>query len=293
MTETWIVCRCARDGKLPSAAADALCTDLTDKGVTFTEVDDLCALVAGQGEDLRSLFAGVESARIFACRPRAVRWLLHRGGVDLPELQVHSLLDPVNLPEPLPAAGEAKKLATDPDTNPWGPAIDYDRCTNCAKCLNFCLFGVYGKSLDGQVQVEKPQYCKDKCPACARVCPTSAIIFPKITETPFDGSEPEENAGNSGLEEDLQTDLYAALAARRKKSGLSLLKTDALAQAEAERARCAEGSEATDCGCDCDCKSDASGDPSRAPSKDCNCDCENCTDCTCEDDRGCDCEGCC
>src|SRR5262245_39719349 len=28
--------------------------------------------------------------------------------------------------------------------NRWYPVIDYNRCTNCLECIDFCLFGVYG-----------------------------------------------------------------------------------------------------------------------------------------------------
>ncbi|MHC4467013.1 MAG: 4Fe-4S dicluster domain-containing protein, partial [Planctomycetota bacterium] len=67
--------------------------------------------------------------------------------------------------------------------------IDYDRCKNCMQCLNFCLFGVYELSDDGKVEVVKPTGCKTNCPACARVCPHKAIIFPKYTESPINGDE--------------------------------------------------------------------------------------------------------
>ena len=62
---------------------------------------------------------------------------------------------------------------------PWFPVIDFDRCTNCMQCLSFCLFDVYGVSKGGQIQVQNHDNCKTDCPACSRVCPEVAILFPK------------------------------------------------------------------------------------------------------------------
>jgi NAD-dependent dihydropyrimidine dehydrogenase PreA subunit len=59
----------------------------------------------------------------------------------------------------------------------WYPIIDRSRCKNCGNCLQFCLFGVY--EIDGEsVTVCKPDSCKPGCPACSRICPEGAIIFP-------------------------------------------------------------------------------------------------------------------
>ena len=60
----------------------------------------------------------------------------------------------------------------------WYPVIDYGRCNDCMECLDFCLFGVYGVDDDGHVVVESPDNCKKGCPACSRVCPQNAILFP-------------------------------------------------------------------------------------------------------------------
>jgi Pyruvate/2-oxoacid:ferredoxin oxidoreductase delta subunit len=73
------------------------------------------------------------------------------------------------------------------DWVPWFPVIDYDRCVNCKQCMNFCLFGTYGLSDEGRVQVVKPSGCKTNCPACARMCPRQAIIFPKYPDSPING----------------------------------------------------------------------------------------------------------
>ena len=76
------------------------------------------------------------------------------------------------------AAVESK--IQNPKSNPhrWYPVIDYGRCNHCMECLDFCLFGVYGVDDDGHVVVESPDNCKKGCPACSRVCPENAILFP-------------------------------------------------------------------------------------------------------------------
>ena len=60
----------------------------------------------------------------------------------------------------------------------WYPVIDYSRCTNCMECIDFCLFGVYGVDEQERLLVENQDNCKKGCPACSRVCPEQAIMFP-------------------------------------------------------------------------------------------------------------------
>ncbi|MBM3969533.1 MAG: ferredoxin family protein [Planctomycetes bacterium] len=71
----------------------------------------------------------------------------------------------------LPANGEVVRRR-------WYPVIDYSRCTNCMECIDFCLFGVYGLDPLGSILVEQQDSCKKGCPACSRVCPANAIVFP-------------------------------------------------------------------------------------------------------------------
>lgn len=69
----------------------------------------------------------------------------------------------------------------------WYPVIDRVRCQNCQECLNFCLFGVYGLDAEGRVWVEMPDACRPGCPACARVCPSGAIMFPDYSDPAIAG----------------------------------------------------------------------------------------------------------
>ena len=104
---------------------------------------------------------------------------------------------------------------------PWFPVIDYDRCTGCKQCLSFCLFDVYGTDTDGETRVENPANCKTDCPACARVCPSVAIMFPKYPKAPVNGDVVrEEDIQSEATRVDvgalLAGDAYEAL---RKRSG--------------------------------------------------------------------------
>jgi len=82
----------------------------------------------------------------------------------------------------------------------WYPVIDYSRCTNCMECLDFCLFGVYGVDKLDRLLVENQDNCKRGCPACSRVCPEQAIMFPDY-KTPAIAGAPVGNI--SGLKIDL------------------------------------------------------------------------------------------
>lgn len=99
---------------------------------------------------------------------------------------------------------------------PWFPVIDYSRCTNCMQCLSFCLFDVYGVSDDHKIQVQNNDNCKTNCPACSRVCPEVAIMFPKYQQGPINGDEVNENeARREKIKVDISSllggDIYATL----------------------------------------------------------------------------------
>ena len=85
-------------------------------------------------------------------------------------------LDIINVQNNNGSADNANQL--EPTKRRWYPVIDYGLCTNCMECIDFCLFGVYGVDQGGQVLVEEQDSCKKGCPACSRVCPENAIIFP-------------------------------------------------------------------------------------------------------------------
>lgn len=122
------------------------------------------------------------------CRmhPRPARWLLHRHGIDLPEdaiidlrtvTEADDVLQRMTLPETSSTPGAVRHVSA-AVADRWYPIIDWECCINCGHCREFCIFGVYTLDTDGQVIIAEPDNCKPGCPACARICPRSAIMFP-------------------------------------------------------------------------------------------------------------------
>jgi ferredoxin len=213
-------------------------------------VPDLCGAVARRDQRLELAVAG-GPLTVVACYPRAVRWLLDAAGLDGDGVEVFNLrtrsADEViaGLPGGGPGAESHSVHLWDESGEwvPWYPVIDRRRCTSCGQCASFCIFGVYSTSADGSVEVNNPPGCKLNCPACARICPEGAIIFPKLDEAPINGAEIEdEEALRARIKIDadriLGDDVYAALAERRRKARARLLRKQALEKAHAERARC-------------------------------------------------------
>ncbi|HLY07996.1 MAG TPA: ferredoxin family protein [Planctomycetota bacterium] len=103
---------------------------------------------------------------------------------------------------------------------PWFPVIDYDRCTNCMQCLTFCLFEVYGVDKNDKITVQTQSNCKTDCPACSRVCPEVAILFPKYKKGPINGDVVKaEDVKREAMKIDISAllggDLYASLRDRQ------------------------------------------------------------------------------
>jgi NAD-dependent dihydropyrimidine dehydrogenase PreA subunit len=107
----------------------------------------------------------------------------------------------LNVPEPDPLAAFAPEALLAPAGRRWYPVIDYSRCTNCLECLDFCLFGVYGVDSFERIITENQDQCKKGCPACSRVCPQQAIIFPEYKSAAIAGADT--GAAVGGLKIDL------------------------------------------------------------------------------------------
>jgi len=143
-----------------------------------------------------------------------------------------------------PATAAAGPAANTADTwKPWFPVIDLARCTNCMQCLSFCLFDVYGVGADSTLRVENPANCKVNCPACSRVCPEVAIMFPKYHAGPIDGSPvAEADVHREKMKVDISAllggDIYAKLRERSADAKARFSKERSADQALAERRRC-------------------------------------------------------
>jgi len=194
-----LFCSCAYFDVIPQGSKEQIFGAMTQAGVEVEAVADLCGL-AGCADPRLKRWAQADSLTIVACYPRAVRWLFERAGVPLEAGKVRFFNMRAQSPDEILAGllgdrvldeqGQGRSLPGKEDGwVPWFPVIDYDRCKNCKQCMNFCLFGVYGLSPEGQVEVQNPAGCKTNCPACARMCPASAIIFPKYADAPINGDK--------------------------------------------------------------------------------------------------------
>ena len=126
---------------------------------------------------------------------------------------------------------------------PWFPVIDYSRCTNCMQCLSFCLFDVYGVSQDRKIQVRNQDNCKTDCPACSRVCPEVAIMFPKYRHAPINGDQVSaDDMRREAMKVDISAllggDIYAMLRDRSAKAASRFSKERDDDRALKERQNC-------------------------------------------------------
>jgi NAD-dependent dihydropyrimidine dehydrogenase PreA subunit len=126
---------------------------------------------------------------------------------------------------------------------PWFPVIDYDRCTNCMQCLSFCLFDVYGVDENKKIQVQNQNKCKTDCPACSRVCPEVAILFPKYRHGPINGDVVNsDDVRRESMKVDISAllggDIYAALRDRSAKAKSRFSKERDSDKALEERLKC-------------------------------------------------------
>ena len=131
-------------------------------------------------------------------------------------------IDGLETSQILDAVEEVRGQVALPDPGgwkPWFPVIDYNRCTNCMQCLSFCLFDVYGVHED-KIQVQNESNCKTDCPACSRVCPEVAILFPKYKSGPINGDVVrQEDIQREAMKVDISAllggDLYGSLRKRQ------------------------------------------------------------------------------
>ena len=126
---------------------------------------------------------------------------------------------------------------------PWFPVIDYDRCTNCMQCLTFCLFEVYGVDKNDKLTVQNQSNCKTDCPACSRVCPEVAILFPKYKKGPINGAVvKQEDIQREAMKIDISAllggDLYASLKTRSTEARKRFSTERDESRALLERKRC-------------------------------------------------------
>ncbi len=139
--------------------------------------------------------------------------------------------------------GEVKETVRPGDWKPWFPVIDFDRCTNCMQCLSFCLFDVYAVDKTETITVQNQDKCKTDCPACSRVCPEVAILFPKYTKGPINGDIVRDaDIQREAMKVDVSTllggNIYAALRDRQRDARKRFSTERDESRALIERRRC-------------------------------------------------------
>jgi len=275
------------------------------KGASVNAVADLCGS-AVRNDPMLTELAKEESVKIIACHPRAVKWLLAKGQQPPAEekMEIFNMrkqtaeeivrsLREAGCEQDGPLSDDCgfskntsdgcgcckrdtadevflSEIKKDGGWIPWFPVIDYQRCNDCRQCLNFCLFDVFGVSQGGQIEVQRPQNCKTNCPACARVCPQGAIIFPKHPTGPINGGEAEQgDEPQVDLSALSGEDIYAMLRRRSGKSKEELTAIykclcncdDNCEQDNDDSVASEEGfTTNSNCKCSCDCGDDDKGE---------------------------------
>ena len=207
-----LYCRCSggqgldeRENNLLYDCVLKVSADAASSGASTLRINivtDLCHWAAKERDSLcRDLKLGDSIFLISSCSRRAIINLLNYAGITAAEESVKKFVNYRNVSHS--AIGAQVKAVVDDATGvtfhnfaidytpanlAWFPVIDRELCTNCRQCENFCLFGVY-KFADGAVSVNKPSKCKPYCPACAKICPQSAVIFPKHDSPVTNGEE--------------------------------------------------------------------------------------------------------
>ncbi len=182
--------RHAFEDTLSSAFASAGCEVLVVPHIYYHTPTNAAAIRLSQ----------IENRVIFLAwlHPRAIEWTLRALGIDKQIIaqccdlrtfaSVQECLDAIIPADGLDRSTSARvEEVAAPVSERWYPVLDYTRCVACKQCFGFCLFGVYAVAGD-RVVANQPDNCKNGCPACARVCPQGAIIFPHCDDPAIAGA---------------------------------------------------------------------------------------------------------
>jgi Pyruvate/2-oxoacid:ferredoxin oxidoreductase delta subunit len=219
-----IFCSCSFNKLLDNNLLEKLVGAAENADEEFDIVDDLCRIVDKEPERFKKM----DGATVVACYPRAVKSLFDKAGCSLKEtINIRKGVVDGDTEEWHKNIAASLGLSLGSDTSeiellkpvgdwiPWYPVIDYDRCIHCGRCMDYCLFGVYAIE-DGRIKVVNSDHCKNNCPACSRVCPEKAIIFPKYPKSFINGGMIDEEP-SVDIEELLKKrDLYKQLQARNQ-----------------------------------------------------------------------------
>lgn len=241
-----LLCNCKGE-RISSDLLSSLESYLRKMPVTVTKVNDLCGTLQEKNEQIQNLFKRRSEYLILGCYKRSMGLLLDQSSalsaythVNLIESEKEDILSSISdFCAGTDMTPSFEEISQDSDWPSWYPVIDYTRCTSCGQCADFCLFGVYEKTAD-KVKVINPESCKNNCPACARICPSTAIIFPKYKYGgAIGGSEEideqaELKRQSMDIGDFLGNDIYSALE-KRKAKRQSIIRQEAMNKAISER----------------------------------------------------------
>jgi NAD-dependent dihydropyrimidine dehydrogenase PreA subunit len=218
----------------------SLCTTLLDKGYAVTRITSDSKVVAQPSPHVPMLVLGDFGGTAPDLEDSAGEQKLTTR--DIAGLETDAVLDLIEQGRADDQTGLNQPGAPGM-WKPWFPVIDYDRCTNCMQCLSFCLFDVYGVDDDQQIQVKNQDNCKTNCPACSRVCPEVAIMFPKYTAGPIHGGEVNaDDVNREKMKVDISSllggDIYSRLRDRSEAAKSRFSKERSPDKALNERKRC-------------------------------------------------------
>jgi hypothetical protein len=86
-----LYCHCAYAQVVPKAVKESVLAKLSESGVAFDAVADLCEMSARRDPALKQLAGESGGVKIAACFPRAVKWLFSAADAALPEQGVEVL----------------------------------------------------------------------------------------------------------------------------------------------------------------------------------------------------------
>jgi len=235
-----IYCNCGA-GIFSGIESEKLAEALHDFKADVFELHDLCALSINEKEQLSTIGKEYDHKIVIACYPRTIKYLFKQNNIDFGRYEVinfrgmlaEQMIEAL-APHFEPDAGKAnhRVLVSRLKVPAWYPVVDDERCTLCGQCSRFCLFGVY--QFDKKhLSVVNPLACKNNCPACGRICPESALIFPRLPESSvLSGAEPGENKASA---DHLDNGLLYEKLKERNKIRSSIFKTIVLQKAEEDR----------------------------------------------------------
>ncbi len=251
-----IFCNCGGD-VIPGDTLTGIKNHLEKVQAAVTRMNDLCGIAAKKQEMLNDLLPYDSDHLVIGCNRRTMDILLgksenHPDGsgrfihINMLESSVSDAIDIIDdFCEGSETETAITDLAHDPVWHSWYPVVDYNRCTACGQCADFCLFGVYEKTGNG-VKVINPEGCKENCPACGRICPSSAIIFPKYkSRGAISGADDideyaEQQRQVEDVEKILGSDIYSAMQ-KRKQKRQSIIRLEAMKKANEERENALKG----------------------------------------------------